>query len=403
MRAKLPPLTLRPRYLSAQQARVLPWLVALVFLAPLAVPVLAIYFILPAPHPEGAGALVSAWLELAARMWGKSPGQTLQAAVLFSIPAIQLWYFRLAERAERLALDANGISYHSPLPEFLRPLKRSWSIRWEALRSASLTISPPGRFGTVLVLDSGARRVRLTPCRWVDASTPEPSDACPKPGFLSTAATSRADVEQSPLLRYLAAAGIAVDGSAAAPGFALEHNKRTKAAMVLLFIALAYALGDTFFVLQEAYAGSSYLAVYTATGVLAALASAAWMHRGMVPLAESVGVGLMLGAACGAALYPGLLRLNQLTDTAGLHSVEYHCTAPGIFVPMREGPPALEFHDNAEYWAQFPAGASYRFDLRRGGLGFYQFSLAPIHEDMRRYFDGKRSSAANGNREKHKP
>jgi hypothetical protein len=162
---------------------------------------------------------------------------------------------------------------------------------------------------------------------------------------------------------------------------------------VVLFALIAYALVD-FMVLEETYAGRAFSEFYVIAGVLTALTCAAWLRRGMVPLTESIMIGILLGGACGAALYPGLLRLNQVTDTAGLQTVEYQSTSAGTFAPLREGGHVLEFDDNADYWAQFPAGATYRFQLRRGGLGFYQLNLAKIHKDMRRYFDEKRGASA---------
>jgi hypothetical protein len=348
-------LTLRPRHLTPRQARALPWVTGLVLVVPLAVSLLFLY-VLPAPHPRTVGEFFSAWLDLISHAWTGNWGNAIQLGTIYVMLAMYLWHWRQADKRERLILDGDAIRYHSPYPASLARLKPDWSLRWAEI--CSIRLEAP-RFGAApaivkLVLDTPAGKKSVMPLQWSDADAPPPPR--PKLTFVRTTLLS---VDDAPLMRYLAAAGIPVERAGPA-GFALEKNQRTKVATVVLFALIAYAMVD-FMVLEETYAGRAFSEFYVIAGVLTALTCAAWLRRGMVPLTESIMIGILLGGACGAALYPGLLRLNQVTDTAGLQTVEYQSTSAGTFAPLREGGHVLEFDDNADYWAQFPAGATYRF------------------------------------------
>ena len=97
-----------------------------------------------------------------------------------------------------------------------------------------------------------------------------------------------------------------------------------------------------------------------------------------------------LGCALAAALYPGLLRVNQLTDRGGLVSHRYALQADLSLKPVEDGLPVLRFPRYADYWAHFARGSLHEFALRRGGLGFYQVDMAPVNEDMRAWYRSAR-------------
>ncbi len=39
-----------------------------------------------------------------------------------------------------------------------------------------------------------------------------------------------------------------------------------------------------------------------------------------------------------------------------------------------------------EYWAQFESGSIHHFELRKGGLGFYQLNMAPVYAAMKEFY-----------------
>lgn len=316
-------------------------------------------------------------------------------AFMLVFAVLYLAYLALAQRHERLILTPIGIEYRSPLPEALRFLRPSWSLPWSQVRTASLRAMAIARGpqGAVLTLDSGRRKIKLFPLQWVDPQTFRPGPLWAELRRLQDLRSALA-VEQalddSPLLRYIAAAAplLHVERNLkTADGFALEKNRAALAVVAGFFVLLFYALADTFFLNPEAYAVTPPLAPFLAAGGLAALAAGLWMRRGGVPAAESIAVAVLFGVTVGAAAYPGALRLNALTDDDGLRTYEYQLTAQRQLEPLRAGPPALVFAGHYEYWAQFAPGSVHRFELRRGGLGFYQLNMRPLERVLREYYE----------------
>ena len=129
-------------------------------------------------------------------------------------------------------------------------------------------------------------------------------------------------------------------------------------------------------------------------GIALCVVGQQWMRRARVPTAESIAVAVLAGAAFGAALYPGLLRINAPTDTEGLTVHEYRMTAPSHFAPVREGLPLVDFPErHAEFWSSQPAGTIEKFELRKGGLGFYQINMRPIYDRIESFYQSGGRSA----------
>jgi len=155
-------------------------------------------------------------------------------------------------------------------------------------------------------------------------------------------------------------------------------------ATVLVLSLLCYAVVD-FAMHEEVYAVDPPLVLFAVAGAIAVLASMLWLVSAGVPRAETLGLSLLLGAAAAAALYPGLLRVNEATDDEGLRAYEYRLTEYVVFSPMDPNLPVLEFPGVADYWRQFKLGTMHSFELRKGALGFYQVNMEPVHARMREY------------------
>jgi hypothetical protein len=243
-----------------------------------------------------------------------------------------------------------------------------------------------------LELDEGTRKRRLFPYQWVDPEHYQPVSPWRELRILkqATPEAAQARLQESEVMRYLAAAApqLAPQGKVQLAGgsFALEKNPRALAVVVAFFVLLLYALGDTFVIGHETYAEAAPFEVFIAAGVLAALAAALWLRRGRVPVAESLIVALLFGAAFGAAGYPGALRVNALTDVEGLKTFQYRLTRERRLQPLTDGLPALAFPQYYEYWEQFPSGSLHEFELRHGGLGFYQLNMQPVIERLHDFY-----------------
>ena len=320
-------------------------------------------------------------------------GTGLHALALLVVVGHFLYLFFVQMR-EQLVLTHTGIEFHSPLPTWVPLLRKRWSLHWSQVQAVSLRCLLPGGGPQVTVLELSARgrKHRLYPFHWVD-----PAD----PGLVSpwklalqarrpSPALAAAQIEDSPLVRYVRAALPHLAAPRALDlvrsAFAIENNPRALAVTVAFFVLLAYALIDGGFLGHETYAQTPPVDAFVVLGVAAMALAALWMARGRVPLAETVVIALLAGAAAGAAAYPGTLRLNALTDTAGLRSYPYRLASNLELQPLVAGPPALRFAQHYEYWSQFKPGSVHEFELRRGGLGFYQLNLAPLERELRMFY-----------------
>ncbi len=315
-------------------------------------------------------------------------------AILGSV--VQIFYIVLARRWERLKLDELGISYVSPLPNVLQFLHPGWSLQWSQIQRVEFKRKTyVGRPELVtLILRTGLQERSLRPYMWVDAATYQPPPlkkelqlGRPKPAEVI------ARVKDSAVIRFIQThthLKIESPDLSKIKPYALESNPIALTFVALFFVSLAYAFIDALILNPESYVAQPPYGVYVLGG-LTVSAIAVWlMRRAEVPIAESVVVAVLTGTAFGALLYPGLLRINQLTDSEGLHSYEYRMVRPCYFVPERQGLPELQFPErHREFWLQYAPGVIEEFELRKGGLDFYQINMKPIYERIENYYKHK--------------
>ena len=309
-----------------------------------------------------------------------------EIAGVILIGAAHYWYSRRAAKLERLFLDEHGIRYQSALPA----VQPGWSHAWSQITAARIVIPRlAAHHNTVaLVIDAAGTRRRLAGM-WVPATGEEQA---PEPGiplFSSHATVFERiadDVERSALVQYMRRMGVKVEmREGPRTGFALERNRASRAALALIFLLIGYAIVD-FLVNSETYAVKPPAVLYVLAGAIALLACGMVLALNRVPQAESWGVSVVLGAAFAAALYPGLLRLNQITDAEGLKPQQYRLEEYVLLKPIDRELPDLAFLDYHEYWQQFPRGSQHEFLMRKGGLGFHQVDMGPVHERMREFY-----------------
>jgi len=367
------PLELKPRrYLASKRERRVTAAVLFAILAVMA----AVFF------PLYAGIDWSkAWSRL---LSGSLPLLELIAAALLG--AAHFWYSRRAAKLERLFLDEHGIRYQSPLPA----VQPSWSHAWSQVTAARVVIPRlAAHHNTVaLVIEAGGVRRKLAGM-WAPAGQDAEEPGAAMPLFSSHAAIFERiadDVERSALVQYMRRMGVKVEmREGPRSAFALERNRASRAALALIFVLIGYAIVD-FLVNSETYAVKPPAVLYVLAGAIALLACGMVLALNRVPQAESWGVSLVLGAAFAAALYPGLLRLNQITDAEGLQPQQYRLEEHVLLKPLDPKLPDLTFIDYHEYWQQFPRGSQHEFLMRRGALGFHQVDMGPVHERMREFY-----------------
>lgn len=396
--ARLEPLVLKPRkHRSSPHER---WIATALGIALVAAFAWIGYLLLGNPFRDWApGDLATALRKLVEQLPAE---KQVEGLLLVVATSAHLWYQRRASRYERLYLDHTGIRYASPLPETLRRLKPDWSLQWSHLREIRIAV-PKSMLHpalAVLELDAGPAKRKLPALYWeVEApmgTAAEESADWRKRFFQGLRpARDREEIvrrlEQSPIVRYARQAGVKVttgEKPGMADGFALERHRHAMVATALVLLLLVYAVLDLA-LNEEIHAVEPPLALFVVAGAVAALAAMAWLSSTHVPRAETLGLSLLLGGAAGFALYPGALRLNQATDSEGLRAYDYRLTGYVEFTPSDPGLPVLSFPRDADYWRQFTLGTTHRFELRKGGLGFYQVNMQPVHARMREYFLGR--------------
>jgi len=395
--ARLQPLVLKPRQArSSPQER---WVAALFAVALFSAFVWVAYTLLG--NPFGNWDWDSFAKAFRAFLKQLPMQRQIEGVLLVVASAAHVWYLRRTSKHERLHLDQVGIRYASPLPGSLRVLRPDWSLQWSQLRGIRI-VMPKAMFHPNLVtleFDAGPVKRKLQALHWsgdAEGKTVE-AETWRERFFLGFRAARERDgtlrkVEQSPLVRYAREAGVKIttgDVPGIGSGFALEKHRHALVATVLVLSLLCYAIVD-FAMNEEVYAVDPPLALFGVAGAITVLASMLWLVSAGVPRAESLGLSLLLGAAAGAALYPGLLRVNEATDDEGLRAYDYRLTEYVVFSPMDPNLPVMTFPGVADYWRQFKIGTIHRFELRKGGLGFYQVNMQPVHVKMREYFAGRK-------------
>ncbi len=317
--------------------------------------------------------------------------------VILVLPTLILFYRYQAVKRERLILNAAGIRYQSNLPTFLQGLLpmtyRDWSAQWSeitatCLKPATIPFAQGPQFIT-LGFHLGLRYHETFACQWVrpDKADDEPFKL-PREQRSPTPEQVQTVLQRCPLIKVLTERGIKIEVdsklSLKTPfyqaGFALESNPHSLTAAIFFFLLVGYGVLDFMFFNKETYAELPLYQVYLLSGVGMAFFVMGWLSSAKVPKRESVMVALLVGGAFGAASYPALLRLNQLTDTEGLKPYRYELQRDLSFEPLEDKTlPILYLGDDA-FWSEFEFGSIHQFELRKGGLDFYQINLAPIEE-----------------------
>ena len=300
---------------------------------------------------------------------------------------------------ERLILTETGIEFRSPLPGPLNFLHRDWSLQWLEVRRA--WIGPMFKFAggqfTSLFFETGNERRRILIYPWVDPRYYRPRTLRKEKAYVDALQKQlgpeyEALTTESAVVRYIAehVRGVEIEPApTGSTGFALEKNPWALGVVVLFFLLAAYTVIDGFVLIGETYVTRPAYEVFATGGLLAAIVAARLLRARGVPNLESAVLGVLLGAAIGCALHPGALRLNQWTDSSGLHVHTYRSQGQGRFTPLDESLPELQFDDYPEYWREIGVGEHQDFELRRGGLDFYQLNMAPIHDAIVEHYRRK--------------
>jgi hypothetical protein len=329
------------------------------------------------------------WRALLDSIWRQPDNLLAMAAMPFVL--LYLAVEQPARLKDRIVIGETGIEFQRPARWRLPFTPRAWSLPWARLRKAELKPLGPS---LVLTLSDGTHTRRIVMNEWVAPDTPRETVKLLLKQRLQQRHKRVAPeealrlAEESPLLRALRTRGVAIQHPDASSPlvFDLLKNRHAAAAVALLAVIGLYGVADII-LLDETYAGSFPWALWTMAGAIIAVLTYRWLSAAKLPFAIAIVLALMIGLDAGFAMYPGLLRLNQFTDAAGMQAHEYVLREYVRLEPLEAGLPVIEFDQGIEYWQQFRPGASYTFYLRHGGLGFYQLDIASVYAETRAFYE----------------
>jgi hypothetical protein len=167
--------------------------------------------------------------------------------------------------------------------------------------------------------------------------------------------------------------------------FALEKNRVSLTAVVVMFALALFAILDTYIfsgyelIDSQIYDLARNPMLMAVAGILllaTGTASYAVLRGAKVPARESWALAILVAAAAAIATPPALKRVDQLwapTSSATLY--RYRVAQPSVTLqPVDQSLdlPTLRFTRAHEYWAQYAVGAEVEIPLLRGPLGLWQ-------------------------------
>lgn len=319
----------------------------------------------------------------------ENPSQLLNllAMIMFSIivPVISAGIIK----NEKLILSKSGIRYFPPLKKIkIFWIDVGWHILWSEIESLSLGSGPGGGRLKINTLKGKSRTLMVN--AWHD---PEDVTVSGEKSVFSDIGHQRRlrtdhdyAMQASPLLRFIRdVAGLQVQTKGnTGLNFDLMTNRYTRKAVIILFVMLAYVFTDLV-INSETYVEDAPIILFVIAGVMVALFFVLWFINNAVPRGNALVLAMLLGAMAGLVLYPGLLRINQLTDDEGLKAYSYRHVNGPRFEPVEAAMPDIVMFEDG-YWYSLPDGSEMVFWLRRGGLGFYQIDMAPIYQQTRMWY-----------------
>jgi hypothetical protein len=346
--------------------------------------------------PDAPAIWAAIWVELV-----NDPGNRAMLWAAAVLLPIGIAFIVLQSRAY-LRITAWGLEAHIPRwLEFgaFRQTAGRWAVRWDEIRGIRLHLpskipNAVQRLGACrLELETPQGQVRVAAFRWFDG---EGLDH--RLGLGELIAFRKLDVldrlQSAPLVRAGKARGLDIglaEGETETPtsGFDLAKHKGMLAQVCLFFAAGLYAIAATFFAGGYMPLDSLPALPFAVAGIVAAIA-AARLGRG-APMVERTAVGTLCVGACVAAAYPATLQYNASTAEAEI--VTYVSAGAGRFEARVDGLPAIDLsgEDLAEYWSEYPAGATHEFTLLRGAAGVYQLEMAPFYERTRQFYRDRRN------------
>jgi hypothetical protein len=315
---------------------------------------------------------------------------------------VSLWFFVLSPvilipllfiaRRMRIIINESGIQFKSGLTNGMKLLVPDWSFRWDGLEDTSWKLVPGQFIASRLLFHTQERTYRISPWHWVVAGA-RVDRYFPKRNYSKEQAGSV--MRRTAVIEWVrkkfpgyrddsfyqarqSAINLDFDGGDVTPLTAI---------VAVIFVALVFT-----FIIEIYFSANEFYADYVPYQLigLSALFGFLIVHltlRHFEPERKNSALyALLFALGIGLAAYPLLARVNAWTDTAGLHGYEYRLDTDYVWCSREPGVPDLDMYlSGSRWWRQFHPGDSYTFELRKGGLGFWQVNMSPVYEAQKQY------------------
>jgi hypothetical protein len=315
---------------------------------------------------------------------------------------VSLWFFVLSPvilipllfiaRRMRIIINESGIQFKSGFTNGMTLLVPDWSFRWDELRNTSWKLVPGQYIASRLLFHTERKTYRISPWHWVVAGA-RVDRYFPKRKYSKEQAGSA--MRRTAVVEWVRKKfpGYRDDSfyKARQPATKLDFDggdvTPLTAIVAAIFVALVFTfIIEIYFTANEFYAD---FVPYQLIG-LSALFGFLIVHLALRHIEperkNSVLYALLFSLGSGLAAYPLLARVNAWTDTAGLQSCEYRLDTDYVWRSTEPGTPDLDMYlSGSRWWSQFHPGDSYTFEIRKGGLGFWQVNMSPVYEAQKHF------------------
>ncbi|MEJ2140758.1 MAG: hypothetical protein P8Y24_00085 [Gammaproteobacteria bacterium] len=294
-------------------------------------------------------------------------------------------YLGRSAKNEQVVLTKESISYH-PAGIFITNLFfPAWTMKWE--NATAISMERAGMQSRLCLTDITGKKRCLIVNQWREMKTNDNS----RPILFSEIWEANelymnpAAILDRPLVRYIKKyTDINLEISKSDMNFDLLSSPKIKTILIFMLAMGSYSLIDAL-LNMETYLVTPSLWWFVIGGVAGSVFAFLKMSDNKIPLSNTIGVSVIFGVFAGIALYPGLLRINQLTDSYGLRSYEYQMKSDGVFRSNDPSLPEIRMAPD-KYWKSIKIGDKYSFRIRKGGLGFYQIDMDKVYANMRNWY-----------------
>jgi len=321
---------------------------------------------------------------------------------IFIMALISTYIIRKGVPQPRLLVGKSGMSYISGLPKFFPTSGQDWTMRWDEIQNINI-VNHTGSIDLVaLIFKTKSLNRHLVPFQWHRTSGPAHSD-------VGIGAWRRSRAEPRSMQRQLAGLPLVAILREKVPSVNIDRvleslespfptfKKKSVLAVLAIFFGLIIWMLVDGRLYREAYAQepTEIFPFFVVAGAIAAVISAKLMRSDGVTKTDSIAASVGLGIVVAMSCYPFSLHVNRLTGSAGLFSYGYRVIyqKPAVILePINPGLPKIDYFGPHDYWRRFSEKDVIPVNVRKGGLGLWQFDPVPIFEDIDRYHNGSRET-----------